>query len=205
MYFGWWAQQNNVTGVWMYRTFHGPAETGAMGNRSTTAELSNLNGTATYQGPAVGHYSFYQPEAGQLRGHSDYGEFTARATLTANFTDIGNGNDETVHGIIDQFDGHPDWTLTLKQRAISSDGVIPPGTTGDAENAVSWQIEGEALAAPDSGTWEAAFYSNLSAAQRTTDTDRDEDAVPTGMAGTFEAAYHEAGAIIGAFGAHKQP
>ena len=203
MYFGWWAQQSNTDESWTFRTFHGPTETEATGNRSTAAELSQLNGTATYQGPAVGHYSFYQPEAGQLRGHSDYGEFTARATLTANFTAIGDGNDETVHGIIDQFDGHPDWTLTLKQRAIDGDGVIPPGTTGDASNAVSWQIEGEALAAPDSGTWEAAFYSDLSAAQRTSTTE--EDAVPTGMAGTFEAAYHAAGAIIGAFGAHKQP
>ena len=146
-----------------------------------------MTGTVIYRGPAVGYYSFYQPEAGELRGHSDYGEFTASATLTANFTAAGAGADETVHGIINQFSGHPDWTLTLKHRAIS-DGVIPPGTTGDAVNAVSWSIEGEAFAAPDSGTWEAAFYSNLPATQRTSPTE--EDAVPTGMAGTFEAAYH---------------
>ena len=57
--------------------------------------------------------------------------------------------------------------------------------------------------APDSGTWEAAFHSNLSAAQRTSTVG--EDAVPTGTAGTGEAAYHDIGAITGAFGAHEQP
>ena len=200
MYFGWWARQSNTDGSWSFRTFHGPAGTGT--NRSTAGELSQLTGTATYQGPAVGHYSFYQPEAGQLRGHSEYGEFTARATLTANFTAAGTAldGDETVSGIIDQFDGHPDWTLTLKQTAIDSNGVVARGT-----NTVSWSIAGEAFAAPDSGTWEAAFYSNLPASQRTSTGTPDEDATPTGMAGTFEATYHQSGAIIGAFGAHKQP
>ena len=194
MYFGWWARQDNETGDWMFRTFHGP-----MGeNRSTAAEIAQLSGTAIYKGPAVGQYSFYEP----LGSNSEYGEFTAKATLRANFTDVGDGGDETVHGTIDQFDGHPDWTLTLKERAIDSNGVIPPGTTDDAQDAVSWQIEDEALAAPDSGTWEAAFYSNLPADKR--GTDNTEDATPTGIAGTFEAEYHHVGSIIGAFGAHKQ-
>ena len=196
MYFGWWAQQTNADGSWEYRTFYGPTETEADGNRSTAGEISQLSGSATYQGPAVGQYSFYQP----LTSHSEYGEFSATATLTADFGDIANTGG-TVHGTIDQFADHPDWTLTLKQRAIAG-GVIP--TTGtDATNAVSWQIEDEAVAAPDSGTWEAAFYSNLSADDRSST--ENEDAVPTGIAGTFEAEYHHVGRIIGAFGAHKQP
>ena len=112
-----------------------------------------------------------------------------------------NFDDEMVDGTIDQFTDHPDWTLTLKHRAIS-DGVIAPSDAGDAVNSVSWQIDGEATAALDSGTWEAAFYSNLPAAQRTST--NEEDAVPTVMAGTFEAEYENVGRIIGAFGAHKQ-
>ena len=199
MYFGWWARQDNSDGSWTYRTFHGPA--GTAGNRSTAAEIAQLSGTATYQGRAVGQYSFYEP----LGSNSEYGEFTARATLTANFTAVEASGDETVHGTIDQFVGHPDWTLTLKQRDIVN-GVIPVGTAGDAVNAVSWSIEDEALAAPDSGTWEAAFYSNLPADKRGgTDAVDAEDAVPTGIAGTFEAEYHHVGRIIGAFGAHKEP
>ena len=193
MYFGWWARQNNSTGAWMYRTFHGPTESGEDGNRSTMEEISQLSGSATYQGPAVGQYSFYEP----LGSNSESGEFSARATLRANF------DDNMVDGTIDQFTDHEDWTLTLKQRAITG-GRIAPSDSGDGVDAVSWHIEDEALAAPDSGTWEAAFYSNLSPDQRTT-TQQDEDATPTGIAGTFEAEYHHVGRIIGAFGAHKQP
>ena len=197
MYFGWWARQDNSDGSWTYLTFHGPSA--AAGNRSTADQISQLSGTATYVGPAVGQYSFYEP----LGSNSEYGEFTARATLRANFTAAGvlGTPDETVSGTIDQFDGHPDWTLTLKQKNIAN-GVIP---TVANETAVSWSIENEATAAPDSGTWEAAFYSNLPADQRGGTGSPDEDAVPTGMAGTFEASYHHVGRIIGAFGAHKQP
>ena len=185
MYFGWWARQANSTGDWTFRTFHGPSESGDGGNRSTVNEIDDLSGTATYRGPAVGQFSFYQP----LTAQSDYGEFSAMATLRADF------DDDMVDGTIDQFDQHPDWTLTLKHAPISAggDATIASGTNG-----VSWQIDGEAVAAPDSGTWEAAFYSDLPADER-------DGTVPTGMAGTFEAAYHNVGRIIGAFGARKQP
>ena len=158
-----------------------------------------MTGTATYKGPAVGYYSFYEP----LGSNSEYGEFTAKATLRADFGDLAQTGG-TVDGTIDEFTDHPDWTLTLKQRAIdATSGSITPGTSGDALNAVSWHIEDEALAAPDSGTWEAAFYSNLPNDKR--DGDDQEDATPTGIAGTFEAEYHNVGRIIGAFGAHKEP
>ena len=53
----------------------------------------------------MGQFSFYQP----LTAQSDYGEFSAMATLRANF------DDNMVDGTIDQFDQHPDWTLTLKR------------------------------------------------------------------------------------------
>ena len=198
MYFGWWARETNPGGAWTFRTFHGPTGTDGNGNRSSADEISQLSGTATYKGPAVGYYSFYQPQT----THSEYGEFSAKATLTANFTSAGDGSgaeEESVHGSIDQFVDHPDWTLTLKQTNISG-GLVPSGT-----NSVSWSIKGEATAAPDSGTWEAAFYSNLPDSKRGGAGNPNEDATPTGMAGTFEAKYHHVGAIIGAFGAHKQP
>ena len=196
MYFGWWARQDNSDGTWTFRTFHGPTGTGADGNRSTALEISRLSGTAIYRGPAVGQYSFYEPNSQQ----SEYGEFSATATLTADFGAETSATDGTLHGTIDEFEGHPDWTLTLKQAAISDSAA----TATNATAGVSWQIDGEAVAAPDAGGWEAAFYSNLPADSRTTTTP-DEDAVPTGIAGTFEAEYHHVGRMIGAFGAHKQP
>ena len=72
--------------------------------------MSRLSGSATYQGPAVGHYSFYQP----LTAQSEYGEFNATATLTADF------EEDEVHGFIDAFDVHSDWHLTLKHGAITN-------------------------------------------------------------------------------------
>ena len=54
-------------GTWTFRTFHGPM-TGAAGNRSTAQrDIDDLGGTATYRGPAVGQYSFYQPLFGVWR------------------------------------------------------------------------------------------------------------------------------------------
>jgi len=210
MYFGWWAHQsnpNNTDGTWQFRTFHGPSAAG--GNRSTAQEIARLSGTATYTGVAAGYYSFFHP----LDSGSDYGPFTARATLTANFTTTGDGSgaeEETVTGTIDQFQGREsrlDWIVTLKQRDIAG-GVIPVATSGeDATAGVSWKIKDEAVSAPDAGTWEAAFYSNLPAAKRggtTTPAEDEEDATPTGIAGTFEAEYHSVGKMIGAFGAHKE-
>ena len=108
MYFGWWARQTNTDGSWDYRTFHGPTGTEEDGNRSTVDEMSQLSGSATYQGPAVGHYSFYQP----LTAQSEYGEFNATATLTADF------EEDEVHGFVDDFDVHSDWHLTLKHGDI---------------------------------------------------------------------------------------
>jgi len=174
MYFGWWARQSESNGEWSFRTFHGPSGTGTSGNRSAAGDLEGLSGTATYTGVAAGQYSF-----APLGSKPEHGEFTAKASLTANFTD------SDVRGTIDGFSGHPDWTVTLKSRAISG-GSVPTGTSGDAVNAVTWEIDGEGVPAPGTGTWEAAFYSNLPNAQRT-------GVTPTGMAGTFEAEYHERG------------
>ena len=204
MYFGWWARQSNSDGSWTFQTFHGPTMGDANGNRSTAAEISQLSGTATYTGTAVGQFSFYQPNTAQ----SDYGEFSAAARLTADFGTRGNA-DGTVFGTIDDFtalrtgQSYSDWSLTLRSGAITGSGNDPAAAGNDTEG-VSWSIEGEANAAPNAGSWEAAFYSNLPDDQRTT-VDRNEDAVPTGIAGTFEAEYFHVGKMIGAFGAHKQP
>ena len=223
MYFGWWARQdnpNNSPGAWTFHTFHGPA---ANGNRSTAAEIARLSGTVTYNGVAAGYYSFFQP----LDSSSDYGEFTATATLRANFTETGDAldGDETVSGTIDNFQttngnrvDRPDWIVTLKQTTITGSrtgsvgggaggaGVEAPRVSPPQRGPVSWKIEGEAVSAPDAGEWEAAFYSNLPASKRGGDSPavNQEDATPAGIAGTFEAEYHSAGKMVGAFGAHKQ-
>ncbi len=205
MYFGWWARQtnpNNSAGTWTFRTFHGPEAA-----RSSATDIARLSGTTTYEGVAAGFYSFFQP----LDTSSDYGEFTAKATLTANFTLTDTQNDETVTGTIGDFTtrndnrvGRPDWVVTLKEARISGATVTALRNSTANQGPVSWKIKDESVSAPDAGTWEAAFYSNLPDPQRGTTVDL-EDATPTGIAGTFEAEYHTVGKMVGAFGAHKQP
>ena len=193
MYFGWWSRRVNANGQWQFRTFQGPHEIGENGNRSAAAEIQPLTGTATYRGLAAGLYAFYQP----LSQQSEHGEFRAVATFTADFgttTEWG-----TVQGTIDQFEDHPDWTLTLGPSIIKTNGIVSDAETDDT---VFWSIEGEAAAAPGSGQWDAAFYSNLPPHLRIIGSS--EAAVPTRMAGKFEAEYHHVGRLIGAFGARKE-
>ena len=178
MYFGLWSRQAISSEAWSFRTFHGPEE-------SRDDSVSDVTGTATYQGPAVGYYAIYQP----LGAQSGHGDFSATASLTADF------DADEVHGTIDQFSGHSDWSLTLKNGEISggdagNNGMVPGDLGG-----VSWSIGGRAT---EGGLWSANFYSNLPEGERT--------GVPSGIAGTFEAEYSDTtgadiGRIMGAFGA----
>ena len=53
-----------------------------MARLATAVDIEEgVNGTATYSGPAVGYYAIYQP----LGTQSGHGEFSATATLTADF------------------------------------------------------------------------------------------------------------------------
>ena len=179
MYFGWWSRENLNPGqddtVWSFRAFHG----GIGVDDGRDMNVDDVNGTATYQGPAVGYYAVYQP----LGTQSGHGEFNATATLTADF----DSATETLEGRIDQFSGHSDWFLTLKR------GTINNGTASVDTDGVTWSIGG---IPHDGGEWEAAFYSNLD------ETDDRMGVVPSGVAGTFEAEYSTVGRLIGAFGAH---
>ena len=167
VYFGWWARRLKSDDSWTYLRFH-------RGEAVTGDNLKPItSGSATYRGPATGHYAI-----SELHG-SEHGEFTARATLTADF-----GSD-TVSGTIDHFSDHDDWTVTLNQRGIG-DANASPTTT--------WTIDG---AAHDGGNWSASFYSNLPADDR-------NGVVPTGIAGEFRAEHGDDARMIGVFGAHRE-
>ena len=180
MYFGYWSRQNlnpaQGETAWSFRAFHGGSTVG--GDSSRDNNVDDVNGTATYSGPAIGYYAVYQP----LGTQSGHGEFSATATLTADF----DSDAETLEGRIDQFDGHSDWSLTLKR------GTITSGAASVTTDGVIWSINN---IPHEGGEWEAAFYSNLASDNRAS-------VVPSGVAGTFEAEYSTVGRMIGAFGAH---
>ena len=179
MYFGWWSRQNTGTGSWEFKAFHGPG--GTDGHRVT--DVTGVTGSAEYQGPAAGYYAIYEPAS----AGSEHGAFTATATLTADF----DANPNTVSGTIDQFSGHPDWSLSLESGDIAD--IESYAGVDDVDDGVIWTIGDDPAAA--GGSWEANFYSNLASG------DRDSDLVPSGIAGTFRATYDQVGHLIGAFGA----
>ena len=125
-----------------------------------------------------------------ITGLNDAGEFTARATLQANFTT------DKITGVIDNFmgaDGQPrNWSVELTESTVRDEGDIQ-GDTGDpAEdwNPTVWTLDG-AAAAP-AGGWEGKFYVN------------GDDLVPTAALGRFYSSYGREGQMAGAFGVEKQ-
>ena len=181
MYFGWWSRQITEDGTWSFKALHGPA-----GSRVDNTEISSVTGKATYRGPAAGYYAIYEPASAE----SEYGDFTATATLNADF------DADLVKGTIDQFSGHPDWSLALEG------GAITDGGTSGAGNTVTWTIGTTPAVSGDE--WEASFYSNL--VEDNPQTSANENArtgvMPSGIAGTFSATYDDVGRLTGAFGAH---
>ena len=170
MYFGWWRQKTNTTGAtaFAYGTFS------KVGSAVSGGGFATLQGSATYEGRAIGQYAIYQP----LGTQSNHGEFRATARFTANF------DTDMLSGSVSGFNVSPGWSLTLKETSMSNGTV--------AEGDVSWTIDGNIQ---DGGNWNGAFHSEI---------DPYVDHIPDGLTGTFGAEYADVGELVGAFGTHKK-
>ena len=122
MTFGWWRDRTSATGAYEY------GAEGAASNMTFTS-FGALEGTATYRGPAIGHYAVYQDLD---KSSNNHGPWKANAQLTAHFGDTSAGG--SISGTITGFDVNSGWAVTLKETTISVDGTITEGT-------VSWAIE----------------------------------------------------------------
>ena len=171
MSFGWWRKQTIDSGAFSYGVFRNTGDAEIDG-------YSMLEGTATYEGPAIGQYAIYQP----LGTQSNYGSFKATARLSANF------DTDKISGAVTGFDVNSGWAVTLKETSMDATGT----TTDDNVSNVSWTIDGNT---EDGGNWNGEFHSEI---------DPHVDTYPEGVAGTFEAKYAEVGRMVGAFGAHKK-
>ena len=178
MRFGWWqetpAQANNTPKVAVFHRITGAAY-------SATA----ATGTATYQGPAAGLYveeSATEVEFGGVKQTVvESGEFTATATLRANFGDSSAAG--TVEGDVTGFKtsaGNKSWRVEL--------GSVAPGVAGDATIVQADKAS--------TGHWEHTFLA------RHDDAD-DADTQPIAAVGRFEASIINVRHIAGAFGVHR--
>ena len=172
--YGWWIHKSENGMTYTASTFHD-----LKGTATATVDLPEA-GTATYMGGAVGKYALHSSTGGT----NDSGDFTAKATLEADF---GASNANTITGTIDDFKGADgmsrDWSVELKEADAADGGVITAAKT-------VWTIGGDA--ASDSGEWLGNFR------------EQGDDGVPGVVTGTFHSTYGNAGNMVGAFGANEE-
>ena len=180
LYFGWWLD-GREDGSYGFQSF-----ADAVGFPQGAGNVTALmEGSATYRGVAAGVWVTMDSSAGRV-ANADSGEFTAEATLTANF--YGALDAGAVNGEIGSFrdmagkslDG---WRVTLKAAGLTADeasfagetvGEVGPGSSG-------------------TGSWEGRFHGTDGA---------ETNARPSHVTGRFDL--HFPGALLaGAFGAGK--
>ena len=178
--FGWWVKAPDAAdGTYTFQTFAGASD-----DLGETMVTTVMMGTATYKGAAAGLYVLKDVSGGEVTGASN-GEFTASATLAADFLDnedpgfgvISGSITDFVNGAGNSMDG---WSVTLNNAALSATANFSGTTVGKIGDG------------SDKGSWDGTFYGTTS----------DTDDRPSDVAGRFDA--HLPGAhIAGAYGASR--
>ena len=194
---GWWLEvPNDERGIHQFSPYYAGRDPFA------TDAITNLDGSASYEGPAAGKY------ATRVAGSdtAQKGVFTATASLTADFEDT-----NMVSGRITDFmdeTGNPlvgNWNVALVEEdtaATMSGNVASEGDSGAGGR--RWET----------GAWEAQFYGNPTRAG--------DNPHPTSIAGQFDARWGTAepvrlaprediispadigfAGVAGVFGAHR--
>ena len=183
-YFGWWLNMpKDNTAVHDVEVFAG-------GTTDHAANVTNeIEGTATYSGPAAGRYVTKTYTAG-VQTDAGVGQFTATANLTAQFGAADAPG--TIGGAVSGFmlDGNTsaDWTVVLEDADLTDDAATFNGLS--EVNFGGGLTDG----ATPAGTWQGSFYADADAT--------DDTNAPGTVAGTFDAVTDNA-AVIGGFGATK--
>ena len=136
------------------------------------------------------------------------GEFTAAATLTANFSaqNAQGAAAPTVEGSITGFQGEmggmSGWEVTLNRQALANDAAALGAlfTSGQPDPTLP-RFDGATATMGDQtahGTWTGQFFGNQVTATGANVT----RAAPIGVGGTFQAD-NESASIAGAFGANR--
>ena len=154
-------------------------------------DLANVEGTATYEGPATGLYMKKTVDpSGEPTSPFISGQFTADAMLTASFggDTVGSAHTNTVTGKISNFmnasgNSIAPWMLMLNRTPASGDGAI---TAGVFSGTTSGYEDGA------QGAWNGTLYG-------TADADADAMQYPSSIAGTFNGHFKN-GHVGGVFG-----
>ncbi len=122
LYFGWWVRSNSSDDVPRLATAFFGFE-GVTLEEGKTTSARDYDGSATFEGPAVGQYAIHDPRNGEGEG----GAFEAKATLKARFGDPNNVRDAGLSGTIDEFrlnggSEDPGWSVQLVKSRFESAG-----------------------------------------------------------------------------------
>ena len=199
MNFGWWLQEpTNPNGAYTFEYY---------ANGTNYIAAGTPSGTATYKGRAAGRYVDQTIDDSGVTGGTA-GQFTAAASLTANFDALNNAGASapTIKGTISGFQGEngsmPNWQVTLHSKSLTG-GVaaltaVPvsgqPDPTLPAYDGVTATM-GDQTAY---GDWTGQLFGNAADATGTSI----NNAQPLGIGGTFQAD-NDAVSIGGAYGARR--
>ena len=206
--FGYWVQKDvdedeTTIGV---STF--ASGTPLIGAEYTLAAMALLEGTADYEGKAVGKFVLKTLTPQGVGTVTDGGTFTADANLKAYFG--GNAisfNDKfSISGTIDGFrndDGDmidSNWSVTLRKANFATD--YDPTAASPTKDTPGVAFTGVTSAGGPAGDWGGSFYGAPRTSTGAIDvpTATNTDAYPTSVAGEFDAHFTN-GHALGAFGA----
>ncbi len=191
LYFGWWVRSNSSDDVPRLATAFFGYE-GLIDDNTSSAR--NYNGSATFEGPAVGQYAIHDPRNGEGEG----GAFEAKATLKARFGDPNNVRDAGLSGTIDEFrlnggSEDPGWSVQLVKSRFESAGkkVTRRGTK-------TVMSIGDVKGPEVLNSWEARLFDTTPGTVADGGDGRDE---ADKVLGTFYSEYSTTHRLVGAFGA----
>ena len=186
--YGWWLHKSEDGKTFVASAFRAYRGTPA------TVDITNLRGTATYKGGAVGKYALQSLTGGT----NDAGHFTADVELNATFAATAHKVSGTIDNFVGADDKMRDWSVALSESVISTGGLISgalaadgtPSTTDTGAQMTTWTIGG--TAADADGQWSGNLL------------ETGDDDVPAIATGTFYSTYGQDGRMVGAFGVNKQ-
>ena len=193
LYFGWWVRSNSSDDVPRLATAFFGFE-GVNLEESKTTSARDYNGSATFEGPAVGQYAIHDP----LNGKGEGGAFEAKATLKARFGNPNNVRDAGLSGVIDEFrlnggSEDPGWSVELVKSNFETAGkkVTKRGTK-------TVMSIGDVKGPEVLNSWEARLFDTTPGIVADGgDGDNEADKV----LGTFYSEYNNTHRLVGAFGA----
>lgn len=189
LYYGFWLKKTEEDGATTYNAVQ--TFTGEVGiNIFSAGEMSNVLGTASYEGGAGGVYVKKTFTAEGMLDTATSGTFTANVGLTAYFggDDVAFSKQYSVEGSVSDFalsgGEENEWSVNLK---------------ADFEGTQN-SFTGAANGGGDEAAWNGAFYG---AVEETPDTeDGAAKLAPASVTGEFNANFSN-GHVAGAFGAHR--